>query len=290
MNQVIKKIKKQFKKYHFIDLLGVGIFCACLIFIAFTFSRQSAYAVVTIRVTTEKNFMPVWQYSPTDWYLQNLKVGMKSKDIFGRTSAEVLDVYYYPQNVIVQAVYVKVKVQSVYNKNTGQYSFNGVPLLVGELQTFKIKDLSLQGVILDVSDQLSEPITKKFIVKGTLDAQYNEDFKYTGNIVYKGIRNFLADKLQKGMTVTDNQGRVVAEILDITKSPGIDQFISSNGVLSSVVDPDRQQVDLTVRFTTTLTNGRYLFRDEEPLILAHWLSLDFPDLTVNMTLMDLKSE
>lgn len=291
MNFSIKKIKHRFQKLHLIDLIGVGIFCICLLVIGTTFLRKSAYAVVTIRVSNDKTFIPnVYLNAPADWYIQNLTVGLTDKDFLGRVNTQILDTYYYPRNLMGQTVYVKLKVQSVYNKNTGQYSYNGAPLLIGELQTFKIKGLSVQGVVLSVGDQETRQIQKRFVVKGSLETQYNEDIKFPGTFTYKGIRNFLADQIKPGMMVTDNHGNEVVKILEVKKSPGEKEYVAPNGVVNSVVDLDRQQVDLSVEFVTTVVNGQPLFREEEQLILGHWLNLDFPDFTVYLTLMDVKPE
>jgi hypothetical protein len=289
MQNIIKILKKRFSQANVIDLIGVGIFIVCLGMLALTFLRRAEYVTITLRVTNRKTFLPAWQDSPADWYINNLSAGLADKNFLGQTNVEIVDTYYYPQNTTAQTVYVKLKVRSVFNKNTGQYSYNGVPLLIGELQTFKIKDVSLQGVMIDISSE-NEPIEqKKFIVKGSLETQYNEEIRYAGISTYKGVRNFFADKIKPGLKATDSHGRVIAEVLEVKKTPGLKQFATNNGLLT-VEDPDRTQVDLTVKFTTNKINNRYLYRAEEPLILGHYLNLDFEGFTVYITLMDVKPE
>ncbi len=289
MNKTVAQIKKRILKFHLIDLIGVAIFLACVVLIVVAFLRRTEYVNVTLRISNEKTFLPLWQNNPADWYIANLKEGTLDKDFLGRTNLEITKLNYYPVTNTTQAVYVTIRVRSVYNKTSNQYLYNGIPVLIGELQTFKLGGVSIQGVVIDVSASSVEPEKKSFIVKGVLETQYNEDIKYPLNIRFKGIRTFLADNVKKGMVVKDNHGNVIAEILDVKKSAGQQQFPSGDTIVSAP-DPDREQVELTVRFITTQIDGRYLYREEEPLTLGHFLNLDFPDFTVFMTLMDVKPE
>lgn len=270
-------------------MIGVAIFLACIVLIVVAFLRRTEYVNVTLRISNEKTYVPYWEYNPADWFIANLKPGLADKDFLGRTNLEISNVYYYPTTGTTQTVYVTIKVRSVFNKTSGQYLYSGVPLLVGELQTFKIKGLSIQGVIREISTQDKTQEKKNFIGTGSLEMQNNENIQYPANIHYEGIRYFIANKISPGMKVLDNHGNVVAEILDVKKSPGTREF-TDNGSVVTVPDSDRQKIDLTVRFTTSLIDGRYLYREEEPLILGNLFTLDFSDLTVLMTLKDVKPD
>ena len=115
---MLKKIKKFLIKLGFIDLLGISLFFITLIIAALFFLRESSYVYVTLEISSGNNsFQNLWFYKPTDWYIQNLKLGMTDKSLLGKENLKLVDIHYYPVlNVGEQTVFVTLKVNAVFNK------------------------------------------------------------------------------------------------------------------------------------------------------------------------------
>ena len=134
------KIKKTnttnlLKKFHFIDVLGIVVFFVILGVAAAFFLRKQKTVDVVLRVS-ESGSLDIW-YKPPLWYLENLKPGLGETDWLGRKTIAIKDINSFYTNQANRLFYITLTVQSAYNKRLNQYSYNGVPLLVGSYQTFK---------------------------------------------------------------------------------------------------------------------------------------------------------
>lgn len=288
--QTVKSLPQQLllriKSLTWVDLFGVCVFLGILSIAFFFFLRKADYAYVTLRVSQSDTLNTYNDLAPS-WYIEKIQPGLKETDGLGQESVVVQKVHRYNSNDLNQDFYVDLKIKSVFNSRTGQYSYNGSTLLVGSYQSFKLQSLQLSGVIVDVHGLGTQPEEKTFIVKGFLNASANDDQYAVANTVGDGIRNFLADTLQKGLTVTDVDGQVVAEIISIEKRQAKRQFVSGSSFVS-VPDPDRQYVEMTLKVKATKINDVFFYKKEVAMVVNSSLYLTFPQSSVIFTITELE--
>jgi len=196
----------------------------------------------------------------------------------GRSLIEIVDVYQYPGPSIYHDVYVTVRLRALKNNVTGQYVFNGSPLLIHDIRSFKVGDLLLAGEIVDLGTK--EKIFKKFLVTLELDAQgVSPDFQNNSNALIEGIENHVLRALKEGMNIADAKGSELVKIVSIKTQPGKRSFVEA-GNYYSVVDPERTKTTLTLEILGEEINGNYYYRKESPLLVDSKLYLIFDNISV----------
>lgn len=267
------KTKGKKKLFSLVNLVGLGVFFLVLATAVFFFLRRSAYATIVLRAS-QGNALEVWYGLPM-WYLESLKPGMVQKDIFGRPVITITKSFYYPSNVNYQVEYLTLKLLTTYDRKSGIYSYEGIPLLIGSYQTFKIKGVMLRGIIHRIEDGNWQPEKKEYIVEGFLNPVKTENQDpYEAETMTSGVLNYLADKFTKGLKSYDSDGSTIMEILDVRKEPAYRKFIYQNRLVETI-DNDRKNVKLKLRVTTEKYGDIYLYRGDSSLRINDNLYLDF---------------
>jgi hypothetical protein len=241
----ISKFFIRAKNFAFFDLLLFILFALIAVGFLYFLLRRSEYVTVTLRVSSSDSLSNHWFNRPAQWYLEALEPGLQSIDLLGRPIVSVLQTYYYPTYSNVETFYVQLNVRAVYNKNTNEFSYNGVPLLVGKFVDFNVGGVLVKGVIHNINaDSVNSVVTKKYLVSGELE-YINNGRAQEEQAELEGIRTYIAEDLKEGVTYTDSTGREYAKIVDITKQPAYKKIVHNTGFVS-ILDPERQKVFLTV--------------------------------------------
>ncbi len=278
-----------FKKLRFIDLLGIGVFFAILATMALFFLRKASYVYVVLRVSNDESLHSFYGHTP-DWYINKLQERPEEKSVFGRLEQRVEDVYYYPSADQVNTVFVVMKVSTTYNQRSGQYTFQGVPLLVGKSQSFRIRELSVEGIIHDIYPQESEMRERvPLIVNAKAMIQYNEVIPYPGGIHFEGLLKIVSERLSPGMQVVRSDGQPYIEVLEVRRTPAFKEFVTTNG-LRQVVDSERENVEMTLRVWAQPTNEKYLVREQEPLFIGGGLEMYFEEFRVGTLVQSIEPD
>lgn len=287
----LEKIKKIASQFTVIDFVGITVFLIILIVLVLFFLRKSSFAYVTLLVSKDKYaFNSLYYYKPPSWYLQNLKVGMVNKDFIGKPDLEIVDIYSYPNINDENQLYVTLKVKTVFNKRTQQHLYQGQPLLIGENRSFKLDSIYIPGDIHKISNQLDEEKNvKKIIVTGELEGKnhekipnFNDAEIITNDILYLGIKKYLADKIESGLTITNSKNEMIAKVIDVEKSSGYREFAYGASFLKSI-DQSRQIVKLKVEVNLQKVNGKYLYMETDQVLIGKMLQLPFKDFVVYLT-------
>jgi len=275
-------------KFRWIDIFGISLFFLILAVASFFFLRSSEYVTITVRLFERD--APDFEFNlPRQWYIENVQKGLKETDQLGRTVVEILDVFRYPSSIVKQEVFATLKVRSIYNKRTGQHTYNGLPLLIGEYRTFRLQRLLLSGVIVDIETKDKPREQKKFLVIGFLDPidhegrAPEEQVAVIDAINVDGVRNFLADKIIPGLKMHDSEGVVIAEITFVNKTPGKISLIQNNRYVV-VNDPDRKRVEVTIEILTEKISDDYYFQKEQALTIGEKILLTFNNLRIHPTI------
>lgn len=294
--EILKRIRKKTTKLQIIDILGIGIFFIIISILAIFFLRKSSFVYLTILVSKDKySFTSAYYYKPPDWYLENLKIGMINKDILGKSDLELVDMYYYPTAVNERELYLTLKVKTVFNRRTKQHSYEGQPLLIGEGRVFKLDSVYISGNIQEINNNLDEEKkTKTVVVTGELEGKNHETLPnfgevliQDGNMIFMGIKKYLADQINKDLTVVNSKKETVAKITNVEKNTGYREFIYNNSYIKKV-DPDRQIVRLKVELTLDKVNEKYLYMKTEQILIGKKIQLPFNNFVVYLTIEEIE--
>ncbi len=270
------------------DIITAVIFLGILAFALFFFLRKNEYVYVTLFVSQDETYSP--SSKPTAWYLDRIKPGPAFKDMLGRETLSIVDVYRYNSTTPTYQndVYVRLKVRSIYSSKTKQYSYNGNPLLVGTFQIFRFPDFVLTGMIREIGND-TQNRQKIVTVHGFLDARNNdypskyERFIRTDAFDFDGIPLSISSKIEKGKRMVDSNGNTIAEIMELSKRPGTIRLFENNQI-NYLPDSQREYVEFSVKLQADAIDGNYFFQNEYPLAINNIIDLAFPDIIVYFTI------
>lgn len=254
----------------------------------FFFSRKTEYLNVTIRLFNQDSPEYVLDSNqPKAWYVEQIKVGKSQKNQLGETLVEVVDVYSYPNSYVYSDVYVTLKIKAVQNKITKQYVYEGSPLLIHDVKSFKIQDLLVNGEIIDIFENKRE--TKKFKITFELQPKrVNYEYVNNGQSLIKGVDNYVADLIIKGLSIKDSKGQQIFLINEVSKKIGERILATERGILS-IPDQERTQVTIEADLWAEKINDRFYYRKEETLLVDEVIWLTFEQITVPAKIIRIES-
>ena len=270
-----------------VNIVGIGIFFVVLATAIFFFLRRATYATIVLRVSQSDSLEENWSDTPI-WYLEKLKSGLEQRDIIGRLTISILKNFYYVNDGNKRVAYLTLRMLTTYDKKSGIYTYEGVPLLVGSYQNLRIKGLLLKGVVYRIEGDGWSPLKKTFIVDGYLNPAYilNQD-PYVAEMKTDGVKNYLADNFVSGLKINDSDGQTIVEILESNKVPAISRFVNGDRV-AEVNDGERKKVNLKVKLTAEGYGDVFLFRGIDPLRINDNVNLIFKDFSGVMTITNVK--
>lgn len=281
------KFQKRIKDLSSIDILGIFAIFFITATIYFFFSRKTEYLNITIRLFNQDAPEYVLDSNqPKAWYIDQIITGKAQRNQLGETLIEITDVYSYPNGYLYNDVYVTLKIKAVQNKITKQYIYEGSPLLIHDVKSFKIQDLLLSGEIIDIHNQTRE--LKKFkVVFKLFPKRIGDGFVNNSDSMIYGIDNYVAELIKEDLAISDSEGTELVKINKIEKSPGKRVLTTNNGLIS-IHDPDRTQVILYTDVLAEKINNHYYYRKEEPLMVDEQIWLTFEKVTVPGTIISIE--
>ena len=152
-------------KIRVVDVLGMGVFLFVLVSSAIFLRRSESYLTLVLKIAQFENMESYGSELP-QWYLENVRSGVKQYDKGGHLDSEILKVY--SQNVSERSkeFYVMLKVRTAFDKRSNVYSYDGLPVLVGSYQSFKIGGILIKGLVVSLNNNNYPVLTKKYAVEG----------------------------------------------------------------------------------------------------------------------------
>lgn len=280
---------KKLSNFSWIDIFGVSVFFFILMFGLLFLLRRTDYLMVTIRLL-EKDAPDFYFNLPRQWFVENIKPGIKETDQFGRSVVEIIDVYRYPSGNVMHDVYLTLKIKTVFNKMTGQHTYNGSPLLIGGFRAFRLQNILLNGVIVSLGKENMRTEKKSFLVETFLSpVDHESSTSFLNNKGYEvdGIKNYLANEIIPGLQIVDSNKEVIAEVISVNKSPGTISYINNHNLLK-VNDPERIRVEITFKLLAEQINDSFYFQKFGSLMVGNTLSLTFENITIRPTIISVK--
>lgn len=279
--QLLKYKKLLIKKSRIVDIFGILLILFVISLSYLLLNRKVEYLNVSLRLFNyEGPEYGVGGNKPRPWYVEKITPGKKQVSGLGIPLIEVIDVYNYDGPSALQDTYVTLKIRAAQNKTSKQYIYNGSPLLIHDVRSFKVQDLLIIGEIVDIENNTSDVPKEKNKLLVTLDL-YSQEGIITNNseVVIDGIENYVFKSLEKGMQIKDSRGDVIAEIRDMETSLGTRNWVGPNGYVETV-DPNRTKVKLKLEIVGEKINNYYYYRREAPLIIGQGLHLIFNNTSV----------
>ncbi len=269
------------------DILGVGVFIFVLVTSAIFLRRSESYLTLVLKIAQFENMESYGAELP-QWYLANVRSGVKQFDKGGHLDTEIVKVYSQNLSEKSKEFYVTLRIRTAFDKRSGIYSYDGLPVLVGSYQSFKIGGILIKGVVVSLNNDNYPVTTKKYLVEGFLNPNNiaNQE-PYWANTISNGVSNYLAELFKLGNTVKDSDGKVIADIKEVKLLPATRKFVSGDRLVE-VPDNDRKQVKLKLEVTAIDLNGVSLYMGIMPIKINNQLNLDFGKFNVNLTVTDFK--
>lgn len=284
MKKLLHKYKELLiKKPKTIDAFGLLLILFVISLTYLLFNRKVEYLNVTLRLFNyEGSEYGIGENKPRPWYVEQITPGKKQKGGLGRTLIEVVDVYNYGGPAALQDVYVTLKIRTAQNRVNQQYIYNGSPLLIHDIRSFKVQDVLIAGEIVDMSvhGDNSKRETGKFLI--SLDLLSQKLGRYVINdsaALLEGVKNHIAQSLGVGMVIRDSHENTMVEIKEVKTSSGTRSWVGSNGYVE-MEDPERTRVTLQLEVVGEKIGDYYYYRNEAPLIIDQDLHLIFNNVSV----------
>ncbi len=274
-------------KNRILDFVILAFLSVVAVLFLFFILRKSEYVQVTVRVTSSDSLRDHDYNRTPQWYLEMLKPGRSSKDLLGRPTITVEDVYYYQTYTNSDSVFVRLKVKAIYNTNTNEYSYNGNPLSVGQFTDFSVDGVLIKGVVHEIGDDGSDDAKRtSYKISGEFEFLNNEK-KEENTVEYEGIRSYFYSNIEEDISLADSKGRKYLEIITVDKNPAYKKFPYLNTVVTAL-DPDRMKVSAEVIVSADMINGEPYFAGIHPMRKGEVIPFYFDTFTVYFTIYDLE--
>jgi hypothetical protein len=282
-------------------MLGFGVFIFIMAAIFIFFPREKEEITILLDVTKyvsiDRSDVEDWN-TPAFWFTQSIQnKSLVKSNVLGKKEIEVINVI-YPDNAGEEnkRVFLEIRLMSTYDKQTGQYSYNGVPLLIGSAQRFKFDRIMINGVVRDVYSDDSKKSNKTYLtIHAQLDPLYYPPFSSSDQSInpvgidpttIDGIPTYISEKIQQNLSLKNDKGEIMAEITDVKKTEA-NRKVVSNGQMVKVLDENREKVELTVKLLVRKYDENYYFLEHYPVLIGRNIKINFQTLPLILTVTNI---
>lgn len=216
-----------------------------------------------------------WNVAPPYyWNTKDLKVGSKSYDSFHTVDAEVLNVVKSEES---NHTYMWIRAKLLVKKNmlTGNYSFHQSVLAVGSTINISPDNISIAGNVVGIEGVSS--LWNESYVDITAKINSGEENQYRLKQYY---RQEDADEIKIGDSLTDNNGNIIAQILDKTVIPSETVTTAANGEPLLRKSPLYKDIILKVKLRVLRSGNNYFYNMYQPIRAGEMMNLQFAHVTI----------
>ncbi|MCL4338889.1 DUF4330 domain-containing protein [Patescibacteria group bacterium] len=242
------------KRIGFTEILFILFFLSIFLFIFLYFHNTKKWIEVEMKVTTDPTLLSEWRSVPP-WLIDTVKKGNTEYDGFGRPVAEVKDIQTYETNGNYKETYIKLHLNTLYNKNQHKYTYASKDLTIGGPISVKPNGILIEGVVTAI--QGISDNRKKVHKKVLLQMVGGPDY------ITNGVEPWIADSINIGDITKDFAGNTIAKVLDKKTAPAKRITVDANGNAHLVQDPYLVDLYVTMDLLTIKEKGIYYFKDNE---------------------------
>lgn len=262
MKNFIKQMRHFIKKLNIFDyLLILALVVIVTIFLILRYSKQEQWVSVRLKV---KNTDLWWEAEPVSyWYFKNLREGDIAYNSFGQAIAKLKKLQVFDSWADRNKAFVELELKTTYDSNKKIYLFNYQPLQIGDSLELIFGKQNLQGIITHIND---------------------EEIQYQDIVVWLEMRRlepYIADSYKPDKQITDQDGNVLAEIMEAQQKPfSFYQYSDIRGKMIKVFDPDYLDVQLKILLKATKYRDAWFFIDGSALKIGENIWLFFDDTLI----------
>lgn len=256
LSKIIDSQGKLFGKFDIFLPLFLIILVTMGVFIARVLLQKDEYVTVELFASGGEWF---WNNpDPPYWLTDPLQAGTKELDPQGNVLAEVLEVQKF-ENGDRKMLWMKVRLKVSKMNNSNQYQFRREPLQVGSLVYVAPNNIKV--------------FCNVMWIEGMEELRTESEKVVT--ITNLGADKFTSEFIQVGDVMRDDDGNVLAEIID--KKIEQAQMVTAdvNGIVKVQRNPLERDVTLKIRIKTLKSKDREYFSYFQPLKVNFFLWVPF---------------
>lgn len=295
-NKILDNSKKKIFNIDLFDLILIGIFFAVLLSIFLFLIRKRDSITATVKITNLSYLYS--QRSVPAWYADQFKEGLVEKDGLGRTVAEILSVRSYDYGLFSKetwedekfekeakkALFLTVKLTTIYSPRSDQHTFKGKPVLIGEIVRLQLNPYLTEGVIVGIEGVDDTREKEEIIIEALLN-----DYKVFDTEI-DGVPPHIVDTIKVGDSIKDSQNNQLVEIIDKKVKPAKITTQRISGEKYITFHPTNKEVMLTLKIYTSSLNENYYAYEDIKLTIGSTLPLHFLHLTIFPTITKINSD
>lgn len=223
--------------------------------------KQSQW--ITLRINISNDDMWYEAAPPQWWYVENLAPGAISKNSFGETVAEIINVEIFDIGAYRKRAYVDLRVRGSYDTKRQVYLYNYQPIQIGKSLDLTFGKNNVHGVI----------------------SYINALPNYTDRTIevrIPAVSQWVADSYAVGATMTDSQGAVLAKIISVTTTPTTANEITQttdNGQIK-LSNAGYKDISLQLRIKTFRSGNVDFFIDRAAIKIGGIIWFQFPQTAI----------
>jgi hypothetical protein len=271
-------MKKLIRKLTLFDKAIIVLAIFAFAFLAYIFFRKSTKINITVKVNEDDiNYVQwaIFDKGSRSWFSHLFYVGMKEKGGLGDISAEVTDVYSYAISPGKEAVYLDVKLKTVFARSQNQHTYKGSPVLIGYPVKMYLDNVYVEGLVVDI-EGVPDPREKETLEVEAKLLDYNTKFLET-----TGVEEFIADAISEGDKAKDNKNNTIIKVVNKRVENAKKVVSDASGRILTQRLPDRYDVYLTLEVNAIKISDKYFVFDDFPISIGGGIPINTSFYTIS---------
>lgn len=254
--------KLQAPKFLITDFLIWGLILSSVVLAYRIAIRKTmpVYLLLTYQRELEREFAVPPEYL----FIDKIRAGDVSYNSLGKKVAQVTEVTRNYWGADRETYSILLKIEANHNRKTGEFIFDGKPLLVGNKISLPVGKTQLNALIADVFQDEVQRLKGYRQVKAivSLKGRFYEPWQA------ESLKNF---------QIFDSRGKLVVDTKKIEIEQAEYSFTTNGGAVLRLRDPIKKDVNITLEISEVLCAGQTCYVNEiQPLKIGHslWLLSD----------------
>lgn len=267
---MFSKIKKYRAK--FFDILIMTTFAVIAASLFLLLFRTKKERQVVVKVYEESVVWPNKGVSP--WFANLFYQGMEEKNSLGKPMAEVVGVRSYDTEPAKKAVYLTLKLKTVFTPGERQYTYKGKNVLIGSTISLFLDQVFVEGLITDI-EEFKKPYPQVKLIVNAKIIKQDPTFPET-----TGVDPYIAAAINQGDQIKDSLGKAVLKVTDKKVEAADKIVVTDRGEVFLQKDPVKKDVYLTLEVLASKINNRYYFFDDIPILIGESIPIHLDKISL----------
>jgi len=257
------KFNQLIRRLSIFDFLIVFVLIASVVYASSFIFKKEKWLKVEIKVRPEEIW---WDYKPVPyWVADSIKVGDMQYDSLGRKIAEVLATEIYESGGGKKDVYITTNLKVSYEKKKKIDRFNNQTVKIGKPLNLELGNVGLQGLVMFI-----EGVEKN-----------EEEVNMEVETLWLMLPSWLPEAISVGDQMKDNNGKVVAEVLEKEVNLAETTTVNDRGEILIKIDPLNRDVILKLRILAKRKEDIYYFREVQVVKVGNALWIKLPKIELH---------